>query len=215
LTKQRVKTSKGRKIASTRWIYRQINDPFVQKAKVENYRARSVYKLIEINKKFSLIKKNFNVLDVGAAPGSWSQYVEEVIGDTGKIFALDKHDIDPIKNVNFIKFDLNDDLSLLNDYFKDIKFDLIISDLAPNSSGNNTTDSIISIALNDMVMDVAENYLKPGGNVVLKMLRGSDEEYEHKKKLTSKFKSVKYFKPAASRKESTEIYLILLNYNLT
>lgn len=207
--KSKLRSRDKRTESSNRWIYRHINDPFVRKARSENYRSRAAYKLLEINKKFNLIRKGSAVLELGSAPGSWSQVIAAVLNGTGKFVAVDLLDMEPIAGVEFIKIDAELQYSEMCQYLGGSKFDVIVSDLAPSTSGNRTTDSIASMRLAGLVTKYAGDHLKQGGGVIMKIIRGSEDEYEFVSLIKKAFRKVEYFKPDSSRKSSREIYLIL------
>ena len=196
------------------WLQRKKTDRFFTNAKREGFRARSAYKLIEINNKFSILKTNLRVVDLGAAPGSWSQVVSRTIfkGEIKKsIFAIDINKIAPIKGVITIQENINDML-IKNSYFNNNSLNLVLSDMAPKSTGHKFTDQVNADNLSNIALEFAKNYLKENGNFVCKLLGGN---FNKNLILQSKkfFKTVKYFKPAASRKNSKEIYLICLRFN--
>ncbi|AHX11467.1 ftsJ-like methyltransferase family protein [Neorickettsia helminthoeca str. Oregon] len=207
--KNRLRSPKSRKLSSNRWLYRHINDPFVRKARSDNYRSRASYKLLEINEKFTVIQKGSSVLELGSAPGGWTQVISQILDGTGRIVAADLTEMDPISGVEFLKLDIEAQASVLDEYLNSSKFDLVLSDLAPNASGSSATDSIASIRLSRVVLDYARKYLKGDGSVVMKILKGSEDEYELIRLLKKKFKKVEYFKPNSSRKASREIYLVM------
>ncbi|ABD46360.1 RlmE family RNA methyltransferase [Neorickettsia sennetsu] len=196
--------------SSSRWLYRHVNDPFVKKAKAEQYRSRAAYKLLEIDEKFNLIRKGFVVLELGSAPGGWSQVIADILNGTGRLIAVDLADMDPISGVEVVKLDIELQRKELYEYISGVELDVIVSDLAPSASGSRVTDSISSIRLAELVLHYAKNSLKKFGTVVTKILRGSEDEYRFVNSLRKQFKKIEYFKPDASRKASREIYLILL-----
>ena len=172
--KEKVKTAKKRKISSTRWLQRQLNDPYVKKSKSEGRRSRAAYKLIQINEKFSLLKPNQIVLDLGAAPGSWSEVVNQVKGN--KVIAVDKLDMDPISGVQFLKLDLS-----LQESFDEIskiisKVDLVLSDMASDTTGHKSTDHIRTQELAELAADYALNFLNAGGSFCSKVFQGGTHQ---------------------------------------
>lgn len=204
----RVKTSRGRKKSSTKWLQRQLNDKYVALSKHEGYRSRSAYKLIEIDKKFNLIKPNINALDLGAAPGGWSQVLSEKLNEKAKsIVAVDLLDMDNINGVEFIKGDFYDSIILEKIKLIQPNTDLILSDMSPNTTGHKQTDHLRIIDLCEKVLNFAIDNLNIEGSLVIKIFQGGAQ-----KDLLSNFKAnfakVKHFKPPSSRKESTEMYLI-------
>ena len=189
---------------------RKIVDYYSIKAKKENYAARSVYKLIEIDQKYHLIKKGMKILDIGCSPGSWSQYLLNKIGN-GKILGIDISNNIMVtdKRFTFIKSDIfKIDINLLKE--KVGLFDLILSDIAPNTSGDKFRDSQISLRMLEHVFDIARHLLKPSANVIAKVFQGEDLEDYIKNYLKLNYKQIFRFKPKSSRKESKEIYIIAL-----
>lgn len=200
------------KNSSNTWIRRQINDPYVQQAKLDGYRSRSAYKLIEINNKFKIIKPGVNIVDLGAAPGGWSQVLAKITkqnkSEMTKIIAVDLLDMSPIDGVEYLKSDFLDEqtelkiIELLNN-----KADLILSDMAANTTGNHEIDHIRTANLSLKAIEFAIKILNKNGSFISKIFHGK-EERELINKLKENFQCVKYFKPNASRKKSNEIYLI-------
>lgn len=211
LTK-RVKTAKGRKISSTKWLSRHINDRFVSMAREEGYNSRAAFKLIEIAKKFNLLHNINYVLDIGCAPGGWLQVLRDK-SKAKKIIGIDLTAIAPIEGVEIIQGDFTDiemqDL-ILN---QGQKFDLILSDMAANACGIPAVDHLKIMALAESVLDFCEHAMTKNGNVVIKMLHGA-EEHTLLKRAKSIFKSVKLYKPEASYKDSKELYLVGLGFKL-
>ena len=196
------------------WLRRNRSDAYYKEAKKNKLRARSAYKLIEINKKFKIFKNKKRIVDLGAAPGSWSQVaVSEIskIEKFYKIFSIDLKLIDPIPGVTCIKDDVTNLLEE-NNFFGKRSIDLVISDMAPNSSGHKFTDQMKAFNLSELALIFSTNYLVREGNFVCKLLGGN---YDKGLYLKAKrhFKTVKYFKPNSSRKESKEIYLIGMSFN--
>ena len=192
---------------SKNWIIKQKRDIYVKKSKLEGYRSRAVYKLQEINEKFKLIKNNALVVDLGAAPGSWSQYISRNF-KSSKIISIDLKDIEPIKNLFHIKGDFTEDdqkIKIQNYFGK--KVDLIISDMAVNTTGNKNLDSIQTSELCLDAMRFSKEVLKKNGIFVSKIFVGStfNEIIDESKKI---FKKNKVFKPSASRKESKESFIV-------
>ncbi len=179
------------------------NDELSQKAKAEGYRARSVYKLKELDEKFNLIKSGMTVLDLGAAPGSWLQYAKEKVGAKGKVIGIDLQEIEPIEGVETIQADITNDLDLPD-------ADLILSDIAPSTSGIKDVDQWRSIELNQAVEKIAKQVLKLGGVCVMKVFRGADFD-DFLKDLKLKWQTVKTTTVKASRDRSKEIYILISN----
>lgn len=204
-TKEVVKTAKRRKNSSTRWLQRQINDPYVRLAQAEGRRSRAAYKLIQIDEKFNLLRPNQIVLDLGAAPGSWSEVVNQVKGN--KVIAVDKLDMDPISGVQFLKLDLS-----LQESFDEIskiinKVDLVLSDMASDTTGHKSTDHIRTQELAELAADYALNFLNAGGSFCSKVFQGGTHQ-TLLDTLKKNFFIIKHYKPEASRKESPENYVI-------
>ena len=191
---------------SNSWRIKQHRDQFFKKSKTLGYRSRASFKLIEINKKFGFIKDKTNLLDLGSCPGGWSQVASQII-KTGKIMSIDIKDMDPIKNLKFIKGDILED-SIKNEVINFFKsnLDVIISDMAADTTGNKSLDSIRTNQLCTEVINFSKNTLKPKGVLVSKIFMGEDF-IEVKNLAKSVFKKVNFFKPESSRKESKETYL--------
>ena len=204
-----------KKLRSNRaWIERHINDPFVKRSRADGYRARSVYKLIELNDKEKLIKPGMTVVDLGAAPGSWTQVVREKLAGKdgevrGKIIAMDILPMDPIDGVTFLQGDFReqDVADQLNALVGEEQVDLVLSDMAPNLSGVAMVDAGASLLLNELALEFALEHLKPSGVFVTKAFQGSgySQFIEACKK---SFKSVAQRKPEASRGSSAEMYVV-------
>ena len=195
---------------SKNWIIKQKRDIYVKKSKLEGYRSRAVYKLQEINEKFKLIKNNTLVVDLGAAPGSWSQYISRNF-KSSKIISIDLKDIEPIKNLFHIKGDFTEDdqkIKIQNYFGK--KVDLIISDMAVNTTGNKSVDSLVTGELCIEAMNFAVELLNEKGSFISKLFMGSsfNEIVAFGKKT---FKQVDIFKPPSSRKDSKENFIICRN----
>lgn len=191
------------------WIKEHLSDKYVQKAQHEGYRSRAAYKLIEINAKYSLVKKNNRIVDLGSAPGSWSQALSSIIGESGEIFAIDLLPMEGVKNTTFIQGDFQDNaiLDQLELLLKNQPVDLVISDMAPNISGNKTRDQALIIGLNELSLEFAKDWLKPKGNFLVKTFMGSGFE-EFVKAMKNVFKRVIIKKPESSRDRSAEFFLI-------
>lgn len=208
----KVKTAKGRKKSSTRWLQRQLNDPYVAMAKSDGYRSRAAYKLIDIDDKFEILKPGMNVIDLGAAPGGWVQVaVKRVQG--GKVIGIDLQEMEPITGSILIRHDFTDDEApeLLAKALDGNKADVILSDMAAPSCGHTQTDHIRIMHLCELAFDFAIKNLAEGGSFAAKILRGGAEKnlLDDMKKC---FKTVKHFKPDSSRKDSAEMYVIALGF---
>ena len=190
----RTKTSK-------KWLDEHVNDPYVKKAQIDGYRSRASYKLIEINEKDKLIRPGSVVMDLGSAPGGWSQVVAPWVGDSGRVIASDILPMDGIVGVTFIQGDFTEE-AVYNQILSELngeKVDVVVSDMAPNLSGVNTTDQYSSIYLVELALDMARNVLKPGGSFCAKVFQGVGYE-EYAKDVRSSFDKVLVRKPAASRR---------------
>jgi 23S rRNA (uridine2552-2'-O)-methyltransferase len=185
-------------------------DHYYHKAKEDNFAARSVYKLEEIDQKFKLIKPGMRVLDLGAAPGSWSQYLSQKVGDQGRVLGVDLIQVElTLSNAVFIHADLRD-LSLdqiFQDHGFDPVFDGVFSDMAPKTTGIRITDQARSMELCELALSVADRFLRPGGNFVCKFFH-SDDFQDLKKQMDSRYGRVEVLRPKSTRKESKEIFLI-------
>lgn len=215
---QTLKNARRLKKSSQKWLMRQINDPFVEKARLEGWRSRAAFKIIEIDEKFKLFKKGKVVVDLGAAPGGWSQYAVQKVGD-GNVIAIDLLEMLKIPGVNFFQQDfLAEDApekiieELKNvPYNKSGKCDVLISDMAANTTGDHNTDHLRIISLLEDSLLLGEQILKNGGSFAGKVFQGGSSD-EIVKTLRKKFSTVKYFKPKSSRKDSSEMYLVALGF---
>ncbi|MEO6014050.1 MAG: RlmE family RNA methyltransferase [Devosia sp.] len=210
--KVRVKTSKGRKIGSTLWLQRQLNDPYVANAKAEGLRSRAAYKMIELNERYNLLRKGMRVVDLGAAPGGWSLVAAPIVGTTAEkplIVGIDYLDMDPIEGVILLKKDFNDEDApqMLIDAMGGRKVDLVMSDMASPTTGHRATDHIRIIALVELAADFAVQVLAPGGAFVAKVFQGGTE-HELLHMLKRHFTTTLHAKPPASRTGSAEAYLV-------
>ncbi|MBT0587812.1 23S rRNA (uridine(2552)-2'-O)-methyltransferase RlmE [Alteromonas oceanisediminis] len=199
----------ARSKTSKKWLDEHVNDPYVKKAQADGYRSRASYKLLEINNKDKLYSAGSVVVDLGSAPGGWSQIVAPVVGDKGKVIASDILPMDSIIGVDFIQGDFTEEAvydAILN-ALGDRKADVVISDMAPNMSGVNTTDQYSSMYLVELALDMARNVLRANGAFCAKVFQGVGYE-EYVKDVRSSFKQVFVRKPAASRPRSREVYLV-------
>jgi 23S rRNA (uridine2552-2'-O)-methyltransferase len=204
----RLRPDKRRTPSSRAWLERQINDPYVLRAKREGYRSRAAFKLAEIDDKFHLLKKAARVVDLGAAPGGWSEIAVRRIGEGGKVVALDILDIKPIPGVDFIQLDFLD--AGAPDRLKGLlggEADVVLSDMAANATGHRQTDHLRIMGLAEAAAHFAREVLAPGGNFLCKVLQGGTETVLLAE-LTRDFSSVKHIKPPASRTDSAELYLL-------
>ena len=199
----------AKKGSSRRWMHEHLSDEFVKKAQKEGYRSRAVYKLLEIIEKNSIIKNGDKVLDLGAAPGGWSQVAAKFVGSRGKVIASDILPIDEIDGVDFLQGDFTeqavyDDLLVMTD---GTKIDVVLSDMAPNMSGQLSVDQPKSIYLAELAIDMAIKSLKPNGSFIVKVFQGDgfDTFVQNARKT---FQKVSVIKPKASRPRSKEVYLL-------
>ena len=206
--KQRLKTAKGRKVSSTRWLERQLNDPYVKKAKAEGYRSRAAYKLLELDEKFGLLKGAKAVVDLGIAPGGWSQVVRRR-SPSAKVVGIDLLPTDPIEGVEILQMDFMDEEApvRLKSALGVDHADLVMSDMAANTVGHPQTDHLRTMALVEAGMEFACEILRPGGAYVAKVLAGGADN-NLVAALKRHFVTVKHAKPPASRKDSSEWYVI-------
>jgi 23S rRNA (uridine2552-2'-O)-methyltransferase len=195
--------------SSANWLSRHVNDPFVKQAQRDGYRSRSAYKLIELNEKDKLIRPGMRVMDLGSAPGGWSQVAGKLVGAKGRVLATDILPMNELKNVDFIQGDFTEDaiVQQVLDWLGGEKFDLIISDIAPNISGIESADQGRSIWFLELALDTVCKTLKPGANFAAKMFQGSGSD-EYLKELRKHFVKVAIRKPEASRRKSREVYLV-------
>lgn len=195
--------------SSSWWLNEHVHDAFVQLAKKEGYRSRAAYKLLEIDQKDNLLKPGMLVVDLGSAPGSWSQVVRKKVKQHGKVFALDILSMEPIEGVSFLQGDFTEleILRQLEDKLRDQKIDLVICDIAPNMTGTAVTDQAKSYFLAELAADFAKNYLQSDGRFLVKVFQGSGYN-DYIKLLKSQFMQVVIRKPQASRNRSNELYLL-------
>jgi 23S rRNA (uridine2552-2'-O)-methyltransferase len=210
--KVRVKTGKGRTVSQKLWLERQLNDPYVHEAKKLGYRSRAAFKLSEIDDKYKFLKPGGYVVDLGAAPGGWSQIsaqrVKSVEGK-GRVVAIDMHSMDEVSGVIFFKKDFYDEDTpkLLTDALDGQKADVVLSDMAAHATGHRQTDHINIIALVETGYHFAQQVLKPGGTYLAKVLRGGTEN-QLLAMMKKDFKVVRHVKPMASRDDSAELFVL-------
>lgn len=195
--------------SSNEWLRRHVNDPFVKQAQLDGYRSRSAYKLIELNEKDRLIKPGMRIMDLGSAPGGWSQVAGKLVGSKGRVLATDILPMDPLPNVDFIQGDFTDEkiVEQLLGWLGGGQFDLIISDIAPNITGIDSADQASSMYFLELALDTVRKTLKPGATFVAKMFQGAGSD-EYLKDLRRSFEKVLIRKPAASRPKSREVYVV-------
>ena len=208
----KVKKNRGRTTSSQTWLQRQLNDPYVAAAKSKGYRSRSAFKLVELDEKFHFLKKGAAVLDLGAAPGGWSQ-VASARGAV--VVAADVLAMEEIPGVTFFQADLTDpDVLALLKAALNGPADLVLTDMAAPTTGHRATDHIRTIALVEIALEVAEDVLRPGGTFVGKVFQGGSSN-ELLARLKKNFREVKHVKPPASRAESVELYVVALGFKAT
>jgi len=212
--KIRVRGGKGRSVSSRLWVERQLNDPYVARAKREGMRSRAAYKLIEIDDKARFLKKGARVIDLGAAPGGWSQVAAERVGspEYGMVIAIDLSPMEPTPGVNFINQDFLDHAA--PDKLKEMiggRANVVLSDMAANATGHARTDHLKIMALVEAAAEFAREVLAPGGTFLAKVLQGGTEA-ALLTSLKRDYKSVKHVKPPASRTDSAELYLLATGF---
>ncbi len=193
-------------------MHEHVTDEFVRRAKQDGYRSRSAYKLLEILDKDKLVRPGMTVVDLGAAPGGWSQVLAPIVGAKGQVIALDLLEMEPLRGVVVIRGDFSEEatLKLLEEQSGNRSIDLVVSDMAPNISGVGLVDQARSIHLAELALEFARNRLKPGGDLLVKVFQGSGLD-EFRKELSITFGSVTVRKPKASRDRSSEFYLLARN----
>jgi len=202
--KQRVRTARGRPLGSTRWLERQLNDPYVHRAKVEGYRARSAYKLIEIDAKHRLLKPGRKVADLGAAPGSWSQ----VCARQGlKVIGLDRERVEPLAACTFLGGDFRDpEVQTRLRAVIDGRVDLVLSDMAASATGQRLVDRLRAEELAELVLAFCDDMLAVDGDALIKLVKGA--EPAARAAALPRFRSVAFVRPPATRKDSSEMFLL-------
>ena len=204
----RLKDQKSRKLSSRAWLERQLSDPYVARAKRDGLRSRAAYKLTEIDDKYKVFKSGSRVVDLGAAPGGWSEIATKRVGAKGRIIALDILDMKPIPGVEFLHLDFLDNAA--PDRLKELlggPADVVLSDMAANTTGHRQTDHLRIMALAEAAVQFAREVLAPGGVFLCKVLQGGTEA-NLLAELKRDFESVKHVKPPASRTDSAELYLL-------
>lgn len=205
--RQRVRTARSRSASSTRWLERQLNDPYVRRAKAENYRSRAAYKLLELDERFGLLKGVHAVVDLGIAPGGWAQVVRRHV-PKAKVVGIDLLPTEPIEGVVILQMDFMDDAA--PERLKNAlggAADLVLSDMAANTVGHQQTDHLRTMGLVETAFEFAKEVLKPGGSFVAKVLAGGADN-SLVADLKRHFETVKHAKPPASRKDSSEWYVV-------
>ena len=210
--KVRVKTAKGRKLSSTLWLQRQLNDPYVARARAEGYRSRAAFKLKELDERYHLLKKGQHIVDLGAAPGGWCQVAAPIVGSTEDhplIVGIDYLDMDPIPGVILLKKDFTEDDApqMLFEALGGHKADIVMSDMAAPTTGHRATDHLRIMGLVELAADFAIRVLAPGGTFIAKVFQGGTE-HELLGLLKRHFATTLHAKPKASRADSAETYLV-------
>jgi len=210
-----VKTAKRREYGSTIWLKRQLNDPYVRKAKAEGWRSRAAFKLLELDEKFGLLKPGARVVDLGCAPGGWCQVAVKAVGQKGRVVGIDYLGMPPVAGADILELDFLDEggperLKQLLDGPADV----VLSDMAAPTTGHKSTDHLRIVALAEAALDFAEDVLAPGGAFVCKVFAGGAEG-ELLKRLKQNFDSVKHAKPKASRRQSAEKYVMATGFRPT
>jgi 23S rRNA (uridine2552-2'-O)-methyltransferase len=210
--KQRVKTAHKRSLSSQKWLERQLNDPYVARAKREGYRSRAAFKLLEIDEKYHILKPGQRVVDLGAAPGGWSQIAARKVGPKGRVVGIDLLPIDPMPGVEFIQLDFLDEsaparlVELLGG-----PADVVMSDMAANTTGHKKTDHLRIMGLAEAAIYFAREILAPGGVFIAKVFQGGTES-QLLADLKRDFSVVRHVKPAASRADSAELYVMATGF---
>jgi 23S rRNA (uridine2552-2'-O)-methyltransferase len=213
--KTKVKTARGRTISSTRWLERQLNDPYVAAAQKDGYRSRAAYKIIELDDRYGLFKPGGCVIDLGSAPGGWAQIAAQRVGAVqakGLVAAIDIQHMEPVQGVDFLELDfLADEAPEKIQQMTGRRADTVISDMAAAVTGHRQTDHLRTMALAEAAAWFAFDVLKPGGSFCAKVFQGGTSR-ELLKELKTRFGSVHHMKPKSSRKESVELYVVALDF---
>ncbi len=199
--------------SSRRWLDRHLNDEYVKLAQRQGWRSRAVFKLLEIQERDQLLRPGLSVVDLGAAPGGWSQLAQRLVGSSGRVVALDLLALEPLPEVTFLQGDFREEALLqeLEVLLAGEPVDLVISDMAPNVTGVASVDQPRSIYLCELALDFARSHLKPGGNFLVKVFQGEGFD-DYVRDLRSSFARMVTRKPKASRPQSREVYLVGLNF---
>jgi 23S rRNA (uridine2552-2'-O)-methyltransferase len=213
--KTRVKTARKRSLASTLWLERQLNDPYVAQARREGYRSRAAYKLLEIDEKYKMLKPGQRIVDLGAAPGGWSQVAAARVGargGRGRVVAIDLLEMDPVEGVEFRRMDFHDAEApvALREWLGGLA-DGVLSDMAANATGHRKTDHLRLVGLVELAADFAREVLAPGGFFLAKVLQGGAEG-DLLARLKREFALVRHVKPKASRADSAELYVLATGF---
>lgn len=208
----RLKTAEGRSTASQRWLTRQLNDPYVKAAKERGLRSRAAFKLLEMDEKLKLLKPGLRVVDLGAAPGGWTQVAVQAVGPRGQVVAIDILPMDPVPGATVLQGDFQE--TEAEERTIDAmggRADIVLSDMAPNTTGHQATDHLRIMALAEIGLDFAQRVLAPGGAFIAKVLQGGTTA-EMLAVLKRDFTTVRHMKPPASRKDSAELYVVATGF---
>jgi 23S rRNA (uridine2552-2'-O)-methyltransferase len=206
----------ARSKSSGQWLQEHVNDPYVKQAQKDGYRSRASYKLIQLNEKDRFMRPGLLIVDLGSAPGGWSQVAARLVGDRGKVVATDILPMNPLANVEFIQGDFTEQsvLERILEQLRGMQPDLIICDIAPNITGIDSADQASSMYLVELALDFARRVLKPRGDFVTKVFQGSGSD-DYLKQLRASFEKVLIRKPAASRSRSREVYMVARGFRAT
>ena len=208
----RLRPSTKRSPQSKRWLERQLNDPYVAAAKAAGYRSRAAFKLVELDEKFRLLKPGARVVDLGCAPGGWIQVALKAVGERGRVVGLDLLPVDPVPGATIFQGDFQDQAA--EKQVEDAlggRADLVLSDMAPNTTGHAATDHLRIMGLAELALDFALRVLAPGGGFVAKVFQGGSEKV-FLETLKARFAQVRHAKPPASRKDSAELYVVATGF---
>ncbi|MBK1723575.1 23S rRNA (uridine(2552)-2'-O)-methyltransferase RlmE [Thiocystis violacea] len=200
--------------SSRRWLDRHVNDPYVKRTQLDGYRSRAAYKLLEIQEKDRLLRPGMHLVDLGAAPGSWSQIASRLVGNQGRVVALDILPMDAVPGVQLIQGDFREEavLDQLKDTLSGEPLDLVLSDMAPNITGTAAVDQARAMYLIELALEFAREHLKPGGALVVKTFQGSGFD-AYLRELRGSFRQVASRKPKSSRPESREVFLVAKGFH--
>jgi 23S rRNA (uridine2552-2'-O)-methyltransferase len=208
----RLRTAEGRSTASQRWLTRQLNDPYVRAAKERGLRSRAAFKLLEMDERLKLLKPGMRVVDLGAAPGGWTQVAVQAVGPRGQVVAIDILPMDPVAGATVLQGDFTEEeaearvIAAMGG-----KADVVLSDMAPNTTGHTSTDHLRIMALAELALDFALRVLAPGGAFVAKVFQGGSEK-AFLDTLKQRFAQVRHAKPPSSRKDSAELYVVATGF---
>ena len=208
----RLRTAKGRSAQSQRWLERQLNDPYVRAARAAGWRSRAAFKLIELDEKYRLLKPGGRVVDLGCAPGGWTQVALRKVGEGGRVVGLDLLPVDPVPGATILQGNFQDaEAERQVEEALGGQADLVLSDMAPNTTGHAATDHLRIMSLAELALDFALRVLAPGGGFVAKVFQGGSEK-AFLETLKQRFTTVRHAKPPASRKDSSELYVVATGF---